>query len=101
MDLKVKDVTELLNISEATIKRWIADGKIPYYRLHNQYRFSRSEIENWVLSCKQGGEFSPFVTEESEPKVECLGTQQFGLYRALHKGGVYHDIPGSTKEEVI
>ena len=63
MDLKLKDVTELLNISEATIKRWISDGKIPYYRLNNQYRFSRSEIETWVLSCKQGGEFSPFNEE--------------------------------------
>ncbi len=99
MDLKLKDVTELLNVSEATIKRWISDGKIPYYRLHNQYRFSRSEIENWVLSCKQGGNFSPFDEEES-PK-EKLGTQQFGLFRAVHKGGVYGNVAGDTKEEVI
>lgn len=99
MDLKLKDVVELLNVSEATVKRWISEGKIPYYRLNNQYRFSRSEIENWVLSCKQGGDFSPFDEEES-PK-EKLGTQQFGLYRAIHKGGVYADISGDTKEEVI
>lgn len=98
MDLKLKDVTELLNVSEATIKRWISDGKIPYYRLHNQYRFSRSEIENWVLSCKQGGDFSPF---EEESHKEKLGTQQFGLFRAVHKGGVYSNIQGDTKEEVI
>jgi PTS system nitrogen regulatory IIA component len=98
MDLKLKDVIELLNVSETTIKRWISDGKIPYYRLNNQYRFSRSEIENWVLSCKQGGDFSPF---EEETTKERLGTQQFGLYRAVHKGGVYIDIPGETKEEVI
>ena len=99
MDLKIKDVTELLNVSETTIKRWISDGKIPYYRLHNQYRFSRSEIENWVLSCKQGGDFSPF--EEEESHREKLGTQQFGLFRAIHKGGVYAGIEGETKEEVI
>lgn len=99
MDLKLKDVTELLNVSENTIKRWISDGKIPYYKLSNQYRFSRSEIENWVLSCKQGGDFSPFDEEESTK--EKLGTQQFGLFRAVHKGGVYSDIEGETKEEVI
>ncbi|HSX10653.1 MAG TPA: PTS sugar transporter subunit IIA [Chlamydiales bacterium] len=99
MDLKLKDVIELLNVSETTIKRWISDGKIPYYRLNNQYRFSRSEIENWVLSCKQGGDFSPF--DDEEPSKEKLGTQQFGLYRAIHKGGVYAHIPGDTKEEVI
>jgi PTS system nitrogen regulatory IIA component len=101
MDLKLKDVAELLNVSETTVRRWISDSRIPYYRLNNQYRFSRCEIESWVLSCKQGGEFSPFVQEDSEPKNECLGTQQFGLYRAIHKGGVYQDIPGKTKEDVI
>lgn len=99
MDLKVKDVAELLNVSEVTIKRWISDGKIPYYRLHNQYRFSRSEVENWVLSCKQEGDVSLFASEGSSR--EQLGTQQFGLFRAIHKGGVYSHVPGKTKQEVI
>lgn len=98
MDLKLKDVAELLNVSENTIRRWIADGKIPYYRLNNQLRFSRSEIENWVLSSKQEGGFVPFDSETQEFR---LGTQQFGLYRAIHKGGVYSDVPGDSKEEVI
>ncbi len=101
MDLKLKDVAELLNVSEATVRRWISESQIPYYRLNQQFRFSRDEIENWVLSCKQGGEFSPFKTDDSEAPQEGLGTQQFGLYRAIHKGGVYQDVPGDTKEEVI
>lgn len=104
MDLKLKDVAELLNVSETTIRRWVSDGKIPYYRLDQQIRFSRSEVENWVLSCKQGKEdFSPFdqAEEDSTGSKERLGTHQFGLYRAIHKGGVYNNIPGKTKEEVI
>jgi PTS system nitrogen regulatory IIA component len=98
MDLKLKDVTELLNVSETTVKRWISDGKIPYYRLNNQYRFSRSEIENWVLSWKQGDDFSTFAEETPKEK---LGTHQFGLYRAVHKGNVYRNISGDTKEKAI
>ena len=98
MDLKLKDVAELLNVSENTIRRWIADGKIPYYRLHNQLRFSRSEIENWVLSSKREGSFAPFDSETQESR---LGSQQFGLYRAIHKGGVYPNVRGDSKEEVI
>ena len=99
MDLKLKDVAQLLDVSEATVRRWIADSKIPYYRLNQQYRFSRSEIENWVLSCKREGEgFAPFEAEEVEWQ---LGSQQFGLYRAIHRGGVYSGIEGDTKEEVI
>lgn len=94
MDLKLKDVAELLNVSETTVRRWVSDSRIPYYRLNNQFRFSRDEIENWMLSWKQEGEFSPFDSKG-------LGTQQFGLYRAIHKGNVYQDVPGTTKEEVI
>lgn len=98
MDLKLKDVAQLLDVSEATVRRWISDSKIPFYRLNQQYRFSRSEIENWMLSCKQEGGFSPFDQED----LECrLGSHQFGLYRAVHKGGVYAGIEGNTKEEVI
>lgn len=101
MDLKLKDVAELLDVSEETIRRWVSDGKIPYYRLSQQFRFNRSEIENWVLSCKQGKEGVLSFNEESDSSKERLGLQQFGLYRAIHKGGIYNQVPGDTKEEVI
>lgn len=98
MDLKLEDVAELLDVSEATVRRWISDCKIPYYRLNRQYRFSRSEIENWMLSCRQEGDFPPSKEED----LECrLGSHQFGLYRAIHKGGVYGGVEGDTKEEVV
>ncbi len=103
MDLKLKDVAELLNVSETTVKRWVSDSKIPYYRLNHQFRFDRSEIENWMLACKQSqgkGKFSPFDSSESGG-AERLGTHQFGLLRAINKGGVWTNVPGSTKEEVI
>ncbi|MDP1608402.1 MAG: PTS sugar transporter subunit IIA [Chlamydiales bacterium] len=102
MDLKLEDVAELLDVSETTVRRWVADSRIPYYRLHRQFRFSRSEIESWVLSCKQENDFSPFEDVDSiHPMKERMGTQQFGLYRAIHKGGVYNQVPGDSKEEVI
>ena len=95
MDLKLKDVAELLNVSEMTIRRWVSDSKIPYYRLNNQFRFSRSEIENWMLSSRKE-EFAAFSSDGAG-----LGTQQFGLFRAIHKGGVWQNVPGANKEEVI
>lgn len=114
MDLKIKDVAELLNVSETTIRRWLTDGKIPAYRINHQYRFSRIEIENWVMECKLSAKsgFAPFaqqevqiyptVTEEApEPSASRAGTQQFSLYRAIHKGGVFSDIAGENKEQLI
>lgn len=105
MDLKIKDVAELLNVSETTIRRLLTDGKIPAYRINHQYRFNRNEIENWVMSRKLGGAkepISPFTaTSEKKPVQKGRGTKQFSLYRALFKGGTINQVQGSTKEEVI
>lgn len=107
MDLKIKDVADLLNVSETTIRRWLSDGKIPAYRINHQYRFSRVEIENWVLrqklSSSEEAEFNiqTISEEELSDTQNKGGTKQFSLYRALHKGRVLNDINGKSKEEVI
>lgn len=101
MDLKIKDVAELLDVSETTIRRWLTEGKIPAYRLNHQYRFNRNEIENWMLSCKVNQD-KPFGEKQIYPKEEASrGSQQFGLYRAIHKGAVLDDIDVSGKSELI
>lgn len=89
MDLKIKDVAELLNVSETTIRRWLSENKIPAYRLNHQYRFSRTEIESWVLSQKLGKNI-PTPPAEKQPASAASqgGVKQFSLYRALNKGGV-------------
>jgi PTS system nitrogen regulatory IIA component len=113
MDLKIEDVAELLNVSETTIRRWLTDGKIPAYRINEQYRFSRIEIENWMMACKlksQETGISPFneiqiypsPEENNEPEIAVRGgMQHFCLYRAIHQGDVFASIPGQTKEEII
>lgn len=109
MDLKIKDVSELLNISETTIRRWVSEGKIPAYRLSHQYRFSRTEIEDWIMKHKLKGvngqdHFSEEIQKpviEKEKISQKGGSKQYSLYRAVHKGGIFHDMPGDTKEEVI
>lgn len=107
MDLKIKDVSELLNLSETTIRRWVAEGKIPAYRLNRQYRFSKMEIEDWVMNRRLGEikekELKDNVLEDetgSSSRVK-PGTQQYSLYRAIHKGGVFPNTSGDTKEEII
>jgi PTS system nitrogen regulatory IIA component len=107
MDLKIKDVAELLSVSETTIRRWLAGGKIPAYRLNHQYRFSRIEIEKWMMSCKLDQEIGeekqifPLSEEEKEIPVSKTGTQHFSLFRALLNGDVLTRVSGKTKEEVI
>lgn len=97
MDLKIKDVAELLSVSEATIEQWLKEGKIPGYSLNRQYRFDRQEIENWMIHCKPQTE----LPSSGEHICERGGTQQFLFYRSLNQGDVLDDMPGATKEELI
>jgi len=113
MDLKIKDVAELLDVSETTIRRWLKDGKLPAYQLNQQYRFNRGEIEDWMMKCKiKRSPCSPFAekeaclmdreaSEEENIVGSRVGTQQFSLYRAMHKGGLLTDFPAKNKTQVI
>lgn len=95
MDLKIKDVAELLNVTEDMIKHLISEGKIPFYKLNKQYRFDRAEIENWVM-CS-----STDLEEVLERKISQTDNKKFSLYRAIHRGGVHFNVNGKNKEEVI
>lgn len=101
MDLKIKDLVELLNVSETTIRRWLADGKIPAYRINQQYRFNPTEIEDWVMNRKLGKQEEAEIDAEEKPEGISAGNKQFSLYRAVHRGGIYYNVPGKTKEEII
>ncbi len=109
MDLKLKDVAELLNVSKTTIRRWLSDGKIPAYRINNQYRFNRNEIEDWVMRHRVDGvateemveEDNDLDEEEDDEGTGQGGHKQFSLYRAINKGGVLYQVPGTTKEQLI
>src|SRR3990170_2875796 len=112
MDLKIKDVAELLSVSETTIRRWLVLGRIPAYKLNHQYRFSRIEIENWMMSCKVKSseqlpaafgeeQIYPRDEDEKDENLSTTGMQHFSLFRALNKGQVLIDSEGGGKAEVI
>lgn len=107
MDLKIKDLAELLSVSESTIRRWLLDGKIPAYKLNQQYRFNPTEIEDWVMSQKLRKQEEPVslkqetTVPEDEENLGSGGSKQFSLYRALNRGGIYYRVPGNSKEDII
>ena len=48
--IDVRDSARLLNVSEKTIYRWVKQGKLPAYRINEQYRFNRAELLEWATS---------------------------------------------------
>ena len=54
MDLNQKETAQLLNISHATLERWIHVGSLPSYQIGGESRFNRREIEDWLIeNCRE------------------------------------------------
>ncbi len=93
MQLTVRDVAELLNVSEKSVYRWITDGSLPAYRVTGQYRISRAELLEWATARKVNT--SPKIFEASEP-----GSLP-DLADALQAGGIYYRLSASDKNSAL
>jgi PTS system nitrogen regulatory IIA component len=95
MQLTVRDVSKLLNVSEGTIYRWIKEGTIPACRVHDQHRFNRAEILEWATTHKIGLSREIF----KEPEGSNIPVPR--LTEALKKGGIHYGVGGKDKESVL
>lgn len=50
--IDVATLAELLRFTERTIRRRVARGEIPHYRLGNSIRFGAAEVEAWLASSR-------------------------------------------------
>ncbi|MCX5682867.1 MAG: PTS sugar transporter subunit IIA, partial [Planctomycetota bacterium] len=95
MQLGVKEVAELLNVSEKTVYRWLKQGKLPAYRVNEQYRFNRAELLEWATSEKL--QVSPSLFTDPEGSGQPLPA----LGEALRAGGVVYRVGGADKTAVL
>jgi nitrogen PTS system EIIA component len=93
MRVTVREAAGLLSVSEKTIYRWIAQGKLPAYRVNEQYRFSRAELLEWATS--QRLNVSARILEEPEE------TPAATLEDAVRIGGVFYRVEGHDKPSVL
>ncbi|MEW6411234.1 MAG: PTS sugar transporter subunit IIA [Candidatus Zixiibacteriota bacterium] len=95
MVLTVKDVAKLLGVSEKTVYRWIGQGSLPAYQIHDQYRFNRAELLEWATSKRIP--IDPKIFDEPESSGQPMPT----LSEALVNGGVTYRVVGSDKWAVL
>ena len=103
MDLTEGDVAKLLHISSDAVEQLANNGKIPFYKLADKYRFSRLEIEEWMIAGNspiKGEDLHQIYPMDSDKDLK-MGSQQYSLFRAIHKGDVLTDIVAETKEQII
>jgi nitrogen PTS system EIIA component len=94
MELSVRDSARLLNVSEKTIYRWVKLGKLPAYRVNEQYRFNRAELLEWATSERVNVSAEIFVEPHN-------GTAPVGLCESIRSGGIHYRVGGSEKTEVL
>jgi PTS system nitrogen regulatory IIA component len=95
MQLSVKDVAKLLDVSEKTIYRWIKQESIPAYRINEQCRFNRAEILEWATSRRI--QISPAILMETDTGNSPLPT----LVEAMKAGGIAYRVGGTDKASVL
>ncbi len=94
MNLLVKDVARLLNVSDKTVYRWVQQGALPAYRVNDQVRFNRAEILEWATSRRMP--VSPDIYREPEGSSSMPTVAE-----ALKEGGIQYRIEGANKAAVL
>lgn len=93
MTLKVKDAAELLGVSEKTLYRWAAQGRLPVHRVSGQYRFNRAELIEWASA--NHAAVSPKLLEEPDDVVVP------SFEEALRSGGIHYRVEGTDKQSAL
>ena len=95
MQLGVRDVARILNVSEKSIYRWIHSGQLPTYKVNDQYRFNRAELLEWANAQKINVSSEIFT----EPDVSAELMPDFA--DSLANGGIFYRLEGDSKETVL
>lgn len=100
MDLCVKDVAQLLRVSEVKIHEWLSKGALPSYKIANEIRFNRLELETWLI---EHGLPHPSVSEDEDGPHDPLEPSilKYDLYRAIYRGRVIESQGANTKSSLI
>jgi nitrogen PTS system EIIA component len=91
MDLTVRELAKLIDVSEKTIVRWIEKEELPAYRLHEQYRLNRVELLEWAAAHRV----------KLPPELHGEGDEVGELTAAIERGGVHHGVRGATRDAVL
>lgn len=50
--VNLEDIAAHLSLSEDTVRAWVKEGKLPFYRAGKRYKFKISEVDEWVKEGK-------------------------------------------------
>ena len=93
MQLTIRDIAKMLKVPERDIFHWIEKEELPAYKIHDQYRFNRAELLEWISSHEMP---VPFELFPHGPSASALS-----LADALESGGIIYGLKGRDKEAIL
>ena len=95
MQLTVREAAQHLGVDEATVRRWIGQRNLPAHLAHEQSYVNAVELWEWAV--ENGVPVSRRLLNEARRSPEEVPV----LSELLRAGGIFHDIPGRDKTEVL
>jgi PTS system nitrogen regulatory IIA component len=95
MQLTVKEASKLLKLSEKEIYRLIRKDEIPAFPVSKSYLFNRVELLEWAI--EHNITISPEIISALSQSTQALPE----ISSALLEGGIYYDVKGVSKQEVL
>lgn len=94
MHLNVRAAAGILGVSEKTVYRWLRQGHLPGHAVGDQLRFNRTELLEWATA--RGIAVTSGILDDAAAPAGGVT-----LSEALAAGGVYEDVAGADKNEVL
>jgi nitrogen PTS system EIIA component len=94
MELSLRDVARLLDVSDDVVTRWVRHDELPAAHVGGQYRVNKVELQEWAAarSLRVSAElYAPAGQVDQLPS----------LHQALIRGQIHHDLEGTQRDEVL
>ena len=95
MQLTVRAVSKLFNVSQKTVCRWIEQDELPASLIDGHYGFNRGELVEWATAHHLP--IPDDLFQATDEKVATLPS----LVEAFQAGGIFHGINGADKASVL
>lgn len=94
MQLDIRGAAAVLHVPESTVYRWINERRLPAKGVEGRYRFARTELLEWATLNKVDVSLELFGEAPAQP-------ERLPLAEALESGGIFYQVPGQDKTQVL
>jgi PTS system nitrogen regulatory IIA component len=95
VQLTIREAASYLGVSENTMTRWIDQRGLPTHRASERWYVNAVELWEWAV--EQGVPASRALLDHARD----ARTEIAPLAELLRDGGIYRDVPGANKAEVL